>query len=269
MPSGRTNQPTSRRLVVGRLTHISTRLFGIVFLILFSASACGRSELQPELLPGTDRIEPNDYIWFTVSPDETCAAFMEVDSSDWDVPGLREQPEQFHLVTTDLAHARKTHHHLRDLAPDTFPRDGVPWDHVFMNLQPSSWYNGTLYLKIRSDRTWSPTISFTPGIAAAERNEPDGELGCSDCPSPDAWRQFASARRLPYDAGALDLHVAFRNGEFSNVVYREDSRKNEGAVIVRERYIGSIEVVVQKKTDVHEHVCWRYSSVARRALSRV
>lgn len=217
--AGRLNGPTFR----------VSALFGVALLVLCCTATCnGGGDLKPELIPGTELIEPSGNApWFTISPSEKSLAFLEIDS-------IRSEGavRRFHLVTIDLTNGVKTHHDLHDLPTGTFPPNGNQWEEVQMDLEVAAWIGEELFVQIR----WRPGgawIAFAPGTASARIEAPVSPLHCSDCPSPDQWKQVMTSFGLPaYDSGITWGHVAYRDGEFSKVVYRR-GRFYDGAAIER------------------------------------
>ena len=219
-------------------------LAGLMAVIAACATACDGGDLEPERIPGTERIEPGDNSpWFTISPDERWLAFMEVDSGY----GASSAPRRFHLATVDLASLVKTHHDVRNVPSGTFPPPDRTdsWQRVHMDLGTSSWFDGRLFVQIRWNPPGSPWIAFKPGAAAAELVNAPGELGCSDCAPPNKWDEMKAARRIHPDNEGVT--VAYGNGEFSQATYLRGGREYKDAVIERVDPDGTRSIVIEKK----------------------
>ncbi len=195
------------------------RLFSVALTVcaLFGTTACGGgNELQPELVPGTERIKPHgNGPWFTISPDEQWLAYAEVDSADWDIRPT-DRPPRFHLVTMEMGTLIETHHHLEDIPADVFPEQLGPWLAVMGGFQAPSWLEGRLFVRVLGSSSLSPWIVFVPGVPRARRVSPTAEGTCLDCPPTSEWRRLMAAHGITYD---WPIHAAYTDGRFSNMLY--------------------------------------------------
>jgi hypothetical protein len=218
----------------------------LVSLLLVGTSACGQNDLQPELIPGTERImHYSNGPWFTISPDERWMAFMEVDSADWDVSTRPDRPLKFHLVTLDLRTHAKTHHHIRDIPPKVF-RSQIkdPWRVVQVYMVTAGWSSGRFFVPVpRSTRIqW---IVFTPGAEAAAESNPPPSQECLDCVPPDSLSRIRERYGLNTSVEAM---VAFGDGSRLGNLYREASRGDGASLIERVRRTGTEVVCVESRS---------------------
>jgi hypothetical protein len=210
----------------------------LTFVLLVGASACGQAELQPELVPGTERIDPGDRPWFTISPTERYVAFMEADS------GSGDAATGFHLVTMDMSSSAKTHHQLQDLPPKVLGTRLRPWNYVGIGFTIAGWENDKLLVHIQWNPPLTYWLAFTPGQEQAQVVPAPVRPSCSDCPPPAEWLDVITSRNLP--TGDWPLHVPYREGRFSAFVYRTPVGSDfRGAVIEKVRSDGTTEVLVE------------------------
>jgi hypothetical protein len=201
--------------------------FALFACVLFGTGACSSDNLRADLVPGTERIKPNnDGPWFTISPDERWIAYMEVDSADWDA-GPNDPPVRFHLVALDVGTQSKTHHHIEDVPADVFPEGfSDPWRAVQNDLEASNWVEGRLFVHVKLTPWW---IVFIPGVPAGRRVNPTTEGTCLDCPPASEWRRLIES----YGMGSYSkaLHSACTNGKLSDVIYFE-ARAGRGVAAI-------------------------------------
>jgi hypothetical protein len=219
-------------------------------LLLVGTSACGQNDLQPELIPGTERIMYDDNgPWFTISPDERWVAFMEVDSADWDVPdrALASRPRKFHLVTLDLRTHAKTHHHIRDIPTEVLERRRRPdhWPTVQADMEMAGWSEGRFFVPVRRISREIQWIVFTPGAEAAAQSDPPPTQECLDCVPPDSLSWIRERYGLNTSVEAM---VAFGDGSRLGSLYREASRSDGAALIERVRRTGTEVVCVESRS---------------------
>ncbi len=186
-------------------------------MFLCCATGCERGDLQAELIPGTERIEPEGNVpWFTISPDERWLAYMEVDSADWDIKPT-DRPQRFHLVTLEIGTLAKTHHHIEDIPGAAFSEQLEPWRAVIGGFHEPGWLDGLLFVPVLGSPSAS-WIRFDPGVPAARRARPAAEGNCLDCAPAREWRRLTQSRGISDDER---VHAAYRNGRFSDVIYTE------------------------------------------------
>ena len=219
-------RPRDRSLFRRLSVVVSTLAIAVIVM------SCNDNDLNTHLVIGTERIEPGgNSPWFTISPDERWIAFMEVDSVDWDPPGLREHPERFHLVTLNLATLGKTHHSLNGLSKEILSRfEFPPWEDLQLSFEERSWAEDQLHMRIGGGIPPRPWIAFTPGMAMAERVEPPRDLSCCACPPPRDYAGVLKNRglggRLGYGAGT----AAYRHATFSKTIYASPIGDENGGI---------------------------------------
>ena len=239
------NPSTVSSRFLGRNPPAYALLLAILTVVSCYTTACDDSDLKAELVPGTQRIVPNDNgPWFTISSNARWLAFMEADSN-----ASNEAIGNFHFVTLDLSSSAKTHHRLTQLPSNVFSDRDCTWRCLRSGFSVDSWLNDHLFVLLRTSTPRSYWITFTPGSSEGSVSEPPSDLGCSDCAPRSEWRRMAESRGLPvYDDGGVVPSVPYRNGTFSDVVYRYPMGKDfRGGIIERVHSNGFVAVLLEEK----------------------
>jgi hypothetical protein len=225
--------------------------FGVwIALVVIATHGCQGKQLVPEKLPGTERLWGVGDLWLTISPDESFAAFVEVDSAYPPPPFRWEHPPTLHMVTLDLKTGMKTHHHLDDLPPGTLPSKR-PLTYLLPESGEGGWSDGSLLIEYWHSPvpTLNPWVAFTPGVPAAKRVSPPDSVRCSDCPPPGAVRKIADSREIE---GVRRIFlpelfsVAYKNGRLSEHLYT-DLLDGDGVEFIRSDSKGRTKIVTRVK----------------------
>jgi hypothetical protein len=228
---------------MSRASNLQPRVLGRVFVLALlwttasiasGALSCERDGLGAVLIPGTERIERRgSSAWFTISPDERWLTFMEVDSAYWSP----EIPTKFHFVSIELQTGLKTHHDLDGIPQSLFSVTmGDPWWDVHLWWKEVAWYDGRLYVEMAKNRTRPTWIAFAPDVISPKVVERPPSLSCSGCSPPKELMEYAKARGLDKNDFPTS---AYRNGEFSRMVYAERYLSSKEAIVERVEPDGS------------------------------
>ena len=249
MAISHTNPSTVSSRFLGRNPRAYALLLAILTVVSYT-TACDGSDLRAELLPGTQRIEPNDNgPWFTISPSERWLAFMEVDSN-----GVGEAGTNFHLTTLEINTANKTSHQLSDVPATLFRETLTQWQSIQIGFAADSWRDDRLLIRLPSSTPIKYWVAFVPGTSEANVTAEPDDLSCSDCPPRSEWRRLAESRRLPvHDDNGPRPYVPYREGRFSDVVYRYPMGGDfRGAIVEKVYSDGSVEVLIEQKRAFRE-----------------